>query len=328
TDNLKYLRLKEERDSKQDDFKAVSENQARAKQRLEESKVKERELEVAHYLARRKVQIRQMEQWQKEIEAIEGSLEMKERQEVIQGAKQELRIQWEQVYQLWQAQILFFSGRQQSQAAEEKVLRKGREEFLLELGRLDGKIQELTALIRQYTEDLGVFASRHGQEAAHSPAAALQRMLIAARSIAENILALNEKRKSAEEEKLILHTKHTRLTEKLLGADTQAEELTERIEAQMNKESQLWSQLVVLLEMYEEHQLHGTTALFEAKSLIQERFIRRLDDAEQQTKRLRRDYYNQLLDVELQQEAYWLPNSDILTVKDALDALKISSMTG
>lgn len=328
TDNLKYLRLKEERDGKQDDFKAVSDNQARAKQRLEESKAKEKQLEVAHYLARRKLQIRQMEQWQKEIEAIEGSLEMKERQEVIQGAKQELRVQWEQVYRLWETQNRLFSDRQQAQTAEEKVLRKGREEFLLELGRLDGKIQELTGSIRQYTEDLGVFGSRHGQEAAHSPAAALQRTLIAARSIADHILALNDKRKFAEEEKLSLHTKHTRLTEKLLGADNQAEELTERIEAQMNKESQLWSQLVVLLEMYEEHQLLGTTALFEAKSLIQERFIRRLDDTEQQTKRLRRDYYNQLLDVELQQEAYWLPNSDILTVKDALDALKISSMTG
>ncbi|AIQ41488.1 hypothetical protein [Paenibacillus sp. FSL R5-0912] len=328
TDNLKYLKLKEERDRKQDDFKAVSDNQARAKQRLEESKIKEKDLEVAHYLARRRLQIRQMEQWQKEIEAIEGSLAMKERQEVIQAAKQELRLQWDEVYRLWQARILFFSGRQQALGAEEGVLRKGREAFLLELGGLEGKIHELTALIRQYTEDLGVFASRHGQEAAHSPAAALQRTMIAARSMTENIVALNEQRKSAEEEKLALHTRHTRLTEKLLGAASQAEELTDRIEAQMGKESQLWSQLVVLLEMYEEHQQLGTTALFEAKSLIQERFIRRLDDAEQQTKRLRREYYNQLLDVELQQEAYWLPNNDILTVKDALDALKISSMIG
>ncbi|NQX44196.1 hypothetical protein HQN87_02535 [Paenibacillus tritici] len=328
SDNLKYLRLKEEHDSKQEHFRAVSDNQTRAKQRLEDSKLKEKELEVAHYLARRKVQLRQMEQWQKEIEAIEGSLEMKERQEVIQGAKQELRVQWDRVYGLWQAKNLFYSSRQQSQAAEEKILRKGREEFLVELGRLEGKIQELTALIRQYTEDLGVFASRHGQEAAHSPAAALQRTLMAARSLSENIAALNEQRKSAEEQKLILHTKHTRLSEKLLGAEAQAEELTGRMEAQMNKESQLWSQLVVLLEMYEEHQLLGATALFEAKPLIQERFIRRLEDAEQQTKRLRREYYHQLLDVELQQEAYWLPNHDIVTVKDALDALKISSMTG
>ncbi|AIQ58540.1 hypothetical protein [Paenibacillus borealis] len=328
TDNLKYLKLKEERDRKQDDFKAVSDNQARAKQRLEESKMKEKDLEVAHYLARRRLQIRQMEQWQKEIEAIEGSLAMKERQEVIQAAKQELRVQWDEVYRLWQARIQFFSGRQQALGAEEAILRKGREAFLLELGGLEGKIHELTALIRQYTEDLGVFASRHGQEAAHSPAAALQRTLIAARSIAENIIALNGQRKSAEEEKLALHTRHTRLTEKLLGTASQAEELTDRIEVQMGKESQLWSQLVVLLEMYEEHQLLGTTALFEAKALLQERFIRRMDDAEQQTKRLRREYYNQLLDVELQQEAYWLPNNDILTVKDALDALKISSMIG
>ncbi|WNS45397.1 hypothetical protein [Paenibacillus sp. MMS20-IR301] len=328
TDNLKYLRLKEEHDGKADDFKAVSDNQTRAKQRLEESKKKEKELEVAHYLARRKLQLRQIGQWQKEIEAIEGSLEMKERQEVIQGAKQELRASWDEVYRLWQVQLQFYSGRQQSLAAEETVLRKSREALLLELGGLDRKIHELTAAIRQYTEDLGVFASRHGQEAAHGPAAALQRTLIAARTTAENITALNEQRRAAEEEKLALHTRHTRLAEKLLGADAQAEELTERLEGQMNKESQLWSQVVVLLEMYEEHQQLGTTALFEAKALIQERFIRRLDDAEQQTKRLRREYYHQLLDVELQQEAYWLPNSDIVTVKDALDALKISSMTG
>ncbi|WP_342477952.1 hypothetical protein NYE24_02715 [Paenibacillus sp. FSL H7-0350] len=328
SDNLKYLRLKEEHDGKQEHFRAVSDNQTRAKQRLEESKQREKLLEVAHYLARRKLQLRQMEQWQKEIEAIEGSLAMKERQEVIQGAKQELRIQWEQVYRLWQAKSLYYSGQQRSHAAEEQILRKGREELLLELGRVDGKLQELTALIRQYTEDLGVFASRHGQEAAHSPAGALQRALIAARGLIEQIDALNEQRKTAEDQKLLLHTQHTRLAEKLLGAEVQAEELTGRIEAQMNKESQLWSQLVVLLEMYEEHQLLGATALFEAKPLIQERFIRRLEDTEQQTKRLRRDYYQQLLDVELQQEAYWLPNHDIVTVKDTLDALKISSMTG
>lgn len=328
SDNLKYLRLKEERDGKQEDFRAVSDNQTRAKQRLADSRLKEKELEVAHYLARRKLQLRQIGQWQKEIEAIEGSLEMKERQEVIQAAKQELRTKWDEVYRLWQGQLQLFSSRQQSLAAEEAILRKGRESFLLELGGLDSRIHELTAFIRQYTEELGVFASRHGQEAAHSPAAALQRTLIAARSISENILALNEQRKAADEEKLALHTKHTRLTEKLLGAVNQADELTGRIEAQMNKESQLWSQLVVLLELYEEHQLLGTTALFEAKPLIQERFIRRLDDAEQQTKRLRREYYHQLLDVELQQETYWLPNHDILAVKDALDAQKISSMTG
>lgn len=328
SDNLNYLRLKEEHDRKQEEFKVISDHQSRAKQRLDDSKAREIELEVAHYLARRRLQLRQIEQWQKEIEAIEGSLEMKERQEVIQGAKLELRKQWEQVSRLWQNQHLFFSGQQQGQAAEEKVLRKAREEFLVEQGRLEGKLQEYTTAIRQYTEELGAFAARHGQEAAHSPAAALQRTLLTARSFAENIAALQAQRVSAEEQKLLLHTAHTRAAEKLLGAEAQAEELAARMEAQMNRESQLWSQLVVLLELYEEHQQLGTAALHEAQPLIQERFIRRIDEAEQQTKRLRRDYYQQQLDVELQQEAYWLPNHDIMIVKDALEALKISSMTG
>ncbi|MHA6532041.1 coiled-coil domain-containing protein [Paenibacillus sp. BAC0078] len=327
-DNLKYLRSKEEMDRKQEDFKRVSDNQARARQRLEESKAKEKSLEVAHYLARRKAQIRQIEQWQKEIEAIEGSLEMKERQEVIQAAKEELRKQWEQVFKLWQGQLSMFSRRQQSLTAEEAGLRKERESFLLELGGLDSRINELTSAIRQYTEELGAFASRHGQEAAHSPAASLQRAILAARGFTENISSLQEQRRTAEEDRLSLHKKHTQLSEKLLGQEQQTGELRAKLESQMSKESQLWSQLVVLLEMYEEHNRLGATALFEARSAVQERFIRRLDEAEVQTKRLRRDYYNQLLDVELQHEAYWLPNSDILTVKDTLDSLKISSMLG
>lgn len=327
-DNLNYLRSKEEADRKQEDFNKISDNQSRARQRLEDSKAKEKELEVAHYLARRKLQLRQMEQWQKEIEAIEGSLEMKERQEVVQAAKEELRQQWEQVSRLWEGQISAFSRRQQSLSAEEAARRKERESCLLELGGLDSRIHELTASIRQYTEALGAFASRHGQEAAHSPAASLQRAIAAARGFAENIVTLNERRKAADEEHFKLHTKHTQASGKLLAHEQQERELQEQLDNQLNRESQLWSQLVVLLELYNEHNELGATGLFEAKAAVQERFIRRLDEAELQTKRLRRDYYHQLLDVELQHETYWLPNSDLLKVQDRLDALKISSMLG
>ncbi|WP_379147165.1 hypothetical protein [Paenibacillus sp. sgz500992] len=327
-DNLKYLRSKEEQDLKQDEFTRISDNQTRAKLRLDESKLKEKKLEVAYYLAKRSAQLRQIEQWQKEIEAIEGSLEMKERQEVIQGAKEELRLQWDKVFQLWQGQLSSFVTRQHSLTAEENGLRKERESLLLELGGLDNRINELTGAIRQYTEELGVFASRHGHEAAGAPGAALQRTLIAAKTIADNISGFNEQRKTAEERKLSLHQSQTELKVKLNAGQSQSDELQNLLESQMNRESQLWSQLVVLLEMYEEHHQLGVTALFEAKPAIQERFIRRLDEAEQQTKRLRRDYYNQLIDVELQQESFWLPNADILRVKDTLDSLKISSMIG
>ncbi|MFD2877891.1 hypothetical protein ACFTAO_20830 [Paenibacillus rhizoplanae] len=41
SDNLNYLRLKEEHDGKQEHFRVVSDNQTRAKQRLEESKQRE-----------------------------------------------------------------------------------------------------------------------------------------------------------------------------------------------------------------------------------------------------------------------------------------------
>ncbi|MBW4080727.1 hypothetical protein [Paenibacillus sp. S150] len=327
-DNLSYLRSKEEADRKREDFKKLGDNQTRARQRLEESRAKEKTLEVAHYLARRKVQLHQMEQWQKEIEAIEGSLEMKERQEVVQAAKEELRSQWEQVLRLWQGRISGFSRRQQGLTAEEAGLRKERESSLLELGGLESRINELTLSIRQYTEALGVFASRHGQEAAHSPAASLQRAIAYARSFAENGALLNDRRRAAEEERFSLHKKHTRLTEKLLAHEQQEAGLQEQLDVQLGRESQLWSQLVVLLELYEEHNRLGAAGLFEARAVVQERFIRRLDEAEVETKRLRRDYYHQLLDVELQHEAYWLPNSDLLTVKDRLGALKISSMLG
>ncbi|OKP91615.1 hypothetical protein A3844_00350 [Paenibacillus helianthi] len=327
-DNLNYLRSREEVIRKQEDFKQVSDNLNRARQRLEDSKTKEKELETALYLARRKLQLRQMEQWQKEIEAIEGSLEMKERQEVVQASKESLRKQWADVFKLWQEQISMFSRRQHSLTAEEAGVRKERESFLLELGGLDSRINELTASIRQYTEALGVFASRHGQEAAHSPAASLQRAIAYARSYADNISALNERHKAADEDRFNLHKKQTQLSEKLLSHEQQESELQSQLDVQLNKESQLWSQLVVLLELYEEHNVLGATGLFEAKAAVQERFIRRLDEAEVQTKRLRREYYHQLLDVELQHEAYWLPNSDLLTVKDRLDSLKISSMLG
>ncbi|CAH1191513.1 hypothetical protein PAECIP111892_00661 [Paenibacillus auburnensis] len=327
-DNLNYLRSKEEHDRKQDEFKGISDNQARARGRLDESKEKEKHLEVAYYLAKRKVHLRQIEQWQKEIEAIEGSLEMKERQEVIKSAKNELRTQWDKVSLLWQKQISIFAERQHALTTEEAGLQKERESFLLELGGLENRINELTSAIRQFTEETGIFTSRHGQEAASAPGAALQRTLIAINGIEGSITELKEQRKLAEAQRFSLHKAHAELSVKQNAQNQQTDELNNQLEVQMNKESQLWSQLVVLLELYEEHQVMGVSALFEAKAVIQERFIRRLDDAEQQTKRLRRAYYHQQMDVELQQEAYWLPNADVLTVKDTLDALKITSMLG
>ncbi|UQZ36636.1 hypothetical protein C2I18_25735 [Paenibacillus sp. PK3_47] len=327
-DNLRYLLSKEEHDLKQDEFKAISDNQGRARLRLDESKLREKSLEVAHYRAKRSLLLREMTQWQKEIEVIEGSLEMKERQEVIQGAKAELRNHWEIVRRLWQSQLQEYSERQRAVTAEESAQRKERENNLLELGGLDSRIHELTASIRRYTEDTGVFAARYGHEAAGFPAAALQRTLIAAKDIAATLLQLNDRRSAAGEQKLNLHKSHTEFSVKLTALQARTEEVRGLLENQRNRESQLWSQLVVLLEMYEEHQAYGAAGLFEAGTAVQERFIRRIDEAEQQAKRLRRDYYHQLMDVELQQEAYWVPNADILTVKDKLDSLKISSMTG
>lgn len=327
-DNLMYLRSKEEHDRKQEEFRRISDNHTRAKQRLDDSRKEEKSLEVAYYMAKRSQQVRQIEQWQKEIEAIEGSLEMKERQEVIQGAKAGLRSQWQLVYRLWQNQLSTFASRQLALAAEEKDIRQEREGYVLELGGLESRISELTGSIRQYTEALGEFAARYGHEAAGSPGAALQRTLASARVIAETISGLIRQRTTAEEQKFSLHGALTGLKVKLDALHSQSEEVQNLLELQMNRESQLWSQLVVLLEMYEEHNRLGATALFDAKTVIQEQFIRRLEDAEQQTKKLRRDYYHQLIDVELQQESYWLPNGDILTVKDRLDSLKISSMVG
>lgn len=328
TDNLKYLRSKEDAELKEEEFKKISDDQGRARGRLEDSKTQEKKLEVAHFLAKRMLHTRQIEQWQKEIQAIEGSLEMKERQEVIHAAKEKLRKQWDVVFSLWQQTIKGFGTAQQALTAEEKGLRKERESFLLELAGLDIQINELTLSIRQYTEDLGAFAAQYGQDAAHAPSAAHQRTLSAAKSILQEMGALEEQHKEAEIRKLALHTNHAELNEKRRSYEREADELGVLLETQTHKESQLWSQLVVLLEMYDEHNRLGTTGLFEEQESIQARFIRKIDEMEQQTKRSRRDYYNQLMDVELQNQSYWLPNADILTVKDTLDSLKIQSTPG
>lgn len=328
TDNVKYLRSKEEADLKTEEFKSISDHQRRAKLRVEDSRLKEKQLEVSHYLAKRIIHTRQMEQWQKEIQAIEGSLEMKERQEVIHTAKEELRQQWKIVFQLWQQTLSGFGTNLHSLMDEEIVLRKTRESLLLELGGLDIVIRDLTSSIREYTEEMGQFAAQHGQDAANSPGPALQRTLTAAKGIIDNMASLDEQRKGAEINKLTLHKEHSKLSEQRAAQEREMEEHKLSLEGQTAKESQLWSQLVVLLEMYEEHNRLGTTALFEMQEAIMGRFIRKMDDMEQQNKRLRRDYYHQLMDVELQNQAYWLPNADILTVKDTLDSLKINSLPG
>ncbi|OZQ60313.1 hypothetical protein CA600_28685 [Paenibacillus sp. VTT E-133280] len=328
TDNLKYLRSKEEMELKQEEFNKLSDHQRRARGRLDDSKVQEKKLEVAHFLAKRMLHTRQIEQWQKEIQAIEGSLEMKERQEVIQAAKEKLRKQWDVVFILWEQTIRGFGTAERALSTEEKGLRKERESFLLELAGLDIQINELTLSIRQYSEELGAFAAQHGQEAAHASVAALQRTISAAKTILLDMEALEEQQKEAENQKLTLHKNHAELSEKHRSYEREADELGALLDTQTYKESQLWSQIVVLLEMFNEHNRLGATGLFEEKDAIQLRFIRKMDEVEQQTKRSRRDYYNQLMDVELQNQSYWLPNSDILAVKDTLDSLKIQSTPG
>ncbi|MBT2291757.1 hypothetical protein J7E73_22030 [Paenibacillus albidus] len=325
-DNLKYLRSKEETEQKQQEAKRLGDDQARARSWLDDSKTQEKKLEVAYYLAKRQLHTRQIEQWQKEIQAIEGSLEIKERQEVIHTVKEELRQQWDKVYRLWQQTLAGFGVSRRFLAAEESLLRKERERFLLELAGLDNRLGELTVAIRRYTEEMGEFSARYGTEAANAPAAALQRTWSSARTITDRIASLEEQRKEAG--KLALHKQHAELQEKRRVSERELEQLERLLEMQLGKESQIWSQLVVLLEMYEEHNRFGATGLFEEKDSIPGRFIRKIDEVEQQTKRLRRDYYHQLLDVELQTESYWLPNSDIMAIKDMLDALKIQSLPG
>lgn len=328
TDNLKYLRSKEETELKQEEFKKLSDDQRRARGRLDDSKAQEKKLEVAHFLAKRMLHIRQIEQWQKEIQAIEGSLEMKERQEVIQAAKEKLREQWDVVSSLWQQTIRGFGTAERALTTEEKGLRKERETFLLELAGLDIQINELTLSIRQYTEELGTFAAQYGQEAAHAPVAALQRTISAAKTILLDMDVLEKEHKEAENRKLALHKNHAELSEKHRSYEREVDELGAQLDSQTYKESQLWSQIVVLLEMFDEHNRLGATGLFEEQDTIHLRFIRKMDEVEQLTKRSRREYYNQLMDVELQNQSYWLPNSDILAVKDTLDSLKIQSTPG
>ncbi|WP_150273865.1 hypothetical protein [Paenibacillus tepidiphilus] len=328
SDNLKYLRSKEEYDDKQKEYDRISGDQLRAKQRLEDSQAKEKTLEASFYLAKRSSVLRQIHQWRKEIEAIEGSLEMKERQQVIRGAKEELAGHWSAVSRLWRREQQGFSDRREALQAEEAGLRKVRERLLLETGSLDGRIGELTPAIRQYSEEAGAFAAKYGHEAAGAPAAALQRALLAVRSNVERLVEGSGKRAAAEERRLTLHKAEADGSARLTVRNQQIEELKSRLEAQLARESQLWSQLVVLLELYDEHQQYGATGLFEAKAAAAERMIRRSEDALQQVKKLRREYYHLLMDVELQQEAYWLPNADLLTVKERLEQLKISSMLG
>lgn len=328
TDNLKYLRSKEEMQQKQEEFDKLSTDQGRAKGRLEDSKIQEKKLEIAYYLAKRMLQTRQIDQWQKEIQAIEGSLEMKERHEVIQVAKEELRKQWDVVFKLWQQVLRAYSTAERALTIEEKGLRKGRESILLEEAGLDIQINELTLSIRQYSEELGQFAAQYSQEAAHAPVPALQRIISAGKTILLDIEALEQQHTEAVSRKLVLHKNHAELSEKHRSYQRELDELEVSLDAQTHKESQLWSQLVVLLEMYDEHNRLGTTGLFAEKDMIQLRFIRKIDEVEQQTKRSRRDYYHQLMDVELQNQSYWLPNADILAVKDALDSHKIQSTPG
>lgn len=198
----------------------------------------------------------------------------------------------------------------------------------MELAGLDIQINELTLSIRQYTEELGTFAAQHGQDAAHAPVAALQRTISAAKTILLDMEVLDEQHKEAENRKLALHKNHAELSEKHRSYEREVDELGTLLDSQTYKESQLWSQIVVLLEMFDEHNRLGATGLFEEQDTIQLRFIRKMDEVEQQTKRSRREYYNQLMDVELQNQSYWLPNSDILAVKDTLDSLKIQSTPG
>ncbi|WP_151734022.1 hypothetical protein [Paenibacillus tengchongensis] len=328
SDNLKFLRSKEEYDAKQLEFDRVTGDQLRAKQRLEDSRTKEKSLEAAFHLAKRRGVLRHISQWRKEIEAIEGSLEMQERQQVIRAAREELDGQWPAISRAWQNKQRRFRDSLGALQAEEAAVRKEREQLLLETGGLEGKIGELTAAIRQYSEEAGAFAAKYGHEAAAAPASALQRSLLAVRSNVERLVEWSGKRAAADERRLALHKAEAEGTAKLSARTQQMEELGARLEAQLARESQLWSQLVVHLELYGEHQRYGATGLFEAKQAAAEALIRRSEDALQQVKKLRREYYHQLMDVELQQEAYWLPNADLLTVKERLEQLKISAMLG
>ncbi|AJS61179.1 hypothetical protein [Paenibacillus sp. IHBB 10380] len=328
TDNLKYLRSKEEWDYKQQEFKSLSDDQARARSRLDDSKALEKKYEMDHYMAKRMSKTGQIEQLQKEIQAIEGSLEMKESQEGIQAAKEELRKQWDVVFHLWQQTFSSFKTAHQSLTVEEVGLRQVREGFLSEAGGLDYQINELTASIRRYTEDMGAVVSQYGTEAANAPVTALQRTETTVRSILDTIVSLVEQRKEAELHRRQHEKTDAELSEKRRNYERDAVELNSLLDVQSRKESQIWSKLVTYLQMFEEHNLLGTTGLFEEKGAISERFIRKIDEVEHQIKRSRRDYYNLLLDVELQTQSYWLPNLDVLAVKDALDALKIVSTPG
>ncbi|MFC3746873.1 hypothetical protein [Paenibacillus sp. GCM10012306] len=327
-DNLKYLRSKDELETKQAEFNTLSDHQNRARTRLTDSKEMEKKLEIAYSLAKRKLQISQIEQWQKEIQAIEGSMEMKERQEVIQETKENLRQQWDVVARLWQQTLSGFAASLHSLTGEEETLRKERDESLRELATLDVMINDLTSTIRKYSEDMGTFAAKYGSEAAHAPGPALQRSLATVQELEETNALLKEQVRAAEEQRLTLHTTHTRLSEQFAANERDTGELSVLLDTQNQRESQLWSQLVVLLELYEEHSQLGTTALYEVKEAITARFLHRIEETGQQNKRLRRDYYHQLLDVELQNQSYWVPNGDILTVKDMLDNLKIQSVAG
>ena len=328
SENLKYLFLKEKCDAKQEEFRQFADDDHRAETKWLDSKDKENSFEIAYSLAQRKEKNDEISQLTQEIAAYRQSNSLSDKQGAMSFLKDKLECQWSIASKHWQAILSQFHEESSYLRAELNSIEKLKDRATEEIGRMEATIEETTKRIRKYNEEYINMTKEFDQETLNNPKYAIQRLNSSILRQKENIVHLGNQVKTATIKKESLLQSKSTFEERVSSVEKEIEKIQRLLHIQQKRESQLWDRIIVLIERYEDNATTETKVLFTSEEIIRREFSRRIDEVDHQLKRSRREHFSLKVDVDLQHEEFWIPNPDILAVKDVIEALNIECTLG
>lgn len=327
-ENLKYLLKKESLDHNQFKLSRLDDDVQRAKNRLMDSENKEKELQIDLFLAKRSVLQRSINELKNDIEVLKNSAEFKEQHTAVEMTRKELEEEWNHVRTLWLRVKTYFKLAMEETEQELDQNDKQRSMNEREIGGIERELNKLTSDIRTYNEDFMELSNQYGHDFAAAPSNMLEQIENELYLIKEQINCIDLKINELKTDFLQQNQKDTSITIELNHAEKKKSILMTQLKEQQDRENHLWSEIVVCLKLFDDHTEMGTSSLFLKEEKIRTRILQEIESIRLLLIRGRREYFGQLIDMELQQSSYWVPNSDLLAAKDSLDSVKVSCTLG
>ncbi|MFI8713241.1 hypothetical protein [Brevibacillus brevis] len=282
----------------------------------EEIMAKQKKNELHVLLAERKQIYSEWKTVDNLIQTIRSQLNLEEEEQHLIEIQNALRDIWPQIQLVYSRRDVYFRLKKNSILELKGQIQSRMTSLSKRMGVIEKLLDDIAVWVKKYTDELGQLRQRYGSLIEKNPSVVLNDKerdhkihVRKAEDLHDVIETINDELSNCKIKLASLNSKKE--------VQDRAQRLVEKqLDDRIKQEQEVWKQLVPLFQAFDE--ADNYLAVYHTEKW-ESAFQKIFERIEERLHRIRQDLFRKNLDVELSRQSFWIPNQDLIRLKEYLE---------